>query len=162
MNKKAILGLVVLLSLALVGTVAAKRDGYFGKSDKVGKCFHKRGGGKFRFFKSLPEPTKQKIMALRLEKQRQSLPIRAQLKVVGTQLKVELTSDSPSNGKIQSLINQKLALQKKLMVLRAENVLEVAKLLDGKSKTKFKMMILKQGKFGKKRGCGKHFRGGRF
>ena len=166
MNTMKKRGSTALLALLIVGLTAgsafAEREprGPRGPQCQGPNCkMHHRP--MMKFFQTLPDATKAKLMQLKLKKKQAMLPLKAELKLLGAKLRVELSSASPNKGTIERLIQKKLAIKGKLMRLKVNHKLEVKSLLTGKHLEMYNMHLLKGERKGKRGHFGPHRWGGK-
>lgn len=145
--------LAALLALVFSTSAFAQRgpQGPWKQRQHFGQ-HHGKKSHYMKWWKGLPQTTRDKIKALKLEKMRTVLPLKAELKLLGAQLKVELTSDSASMVKIKKLIARKVALKKQKMLAKVNHKLAVQKLLSGKDLVFYRLMLLKGKKGHQRRG----------
>jgi Spy/CpxP family protein refolding chaperone len=90
----------------------------------------------------LTEAQMDQIADLRLEMQKQVLPLRSELMSKRNELKLLLTADKPDMGKIKAKLKEIGDLRVQISTLWAQHLLKVRELLNDTQKKKFDSMIL--------------------
>ncbi len=95
----------------------------------------------------LTDEQQTKITDLKLQHQKEILPLKSQMVEKRNELKVLMTSDNPDRSQINEIINQTGDIQKELKMKKVDHMIKVRSLLDADQKKKFDMKIL-SGKHG--------------
>ncbi|HDQ00289.1 MAG TPA: periplasmic heavy metal sensor [bacterium] len=97
--------------------------------DKGGK-FAKGHPGKFYHQLNLTDEQQSKIADLRLKLEKEILPIRSELQSKHAELALLKTEDNPNIKRINGKIDEISELRSKIQKIRANNQMEIRKLLD--------------------------------
>lgn len=128
---------IVLLSVAIllisVGMLTArqKRDG--------------DGPQRMMRMLELTESQESQILDLKLDHEKQILPLRTELKGLRTKMKMELTTEKFNENKVSNLIDQMSNLQKKIHMKRVFHQRAVRDILTEEQRKKFDLHILSRG-----------------
>lgn len=132
MRKKIVL-LSVAILLISVGMLTArqKRDG--------------DGPQRMMRMLELTESQESQILDLKLDHEKQILPLRTELKGLRTKMKMELTTEKFNENKVSKLIDQMSNLQKKIHMKRVFHQRAVRDILTEEQRKKFDLHILSRG-----------------
>jgi len=131
MRRIITLGLVGLLLLGFMGVMAQQRSPM--------KAPRKMGMGKML---KLSDEQRQKMMDLRLQLQKDLLPLRNKLQSLQTELKLQIASDNPNQGKIDDLIDQMASIRKEIQKKRVRHQLSIRKMLTPEQRKLFDQRVL--------------------
>ena len=90
----------------------------------------------------LTESQESQIIEMKLEHEKQILPLRTELKELRTQLKLELTAEKFNENKVSKLLDQMAGLQKAIHMKRVTQQRAVRDILNDEQKKKFDLHIL--------------------
>ena len=132
MRKKIVL-LSVAILLISVGMLTArqKRDG--------------DGPQRMMRMLELTESQESQILDLKLDHEKQILPLRTELKGLRTKMKMELTTEKFNENKVSKLIDQMSNLQKEIHMKRVIHQRAVRDILTEEQRKKFDLHILSRG-----------------
>jgi Spy/CpxP family protein refolding chaperone len=97
---------------------------------------------------NLSDEQKSKIEDLRLNFQKEKLPLQSKIHELRTNLKLELTKDSYNEKKVDQLLDQVESLKTEMHKKRINHMRNVRNLLTDEQKKKFDMHVLSDRKFG--------------
>jgi Spy/CpxP family protein refolding chaperone len=136
MRKKIILfGLTILLTTVGMLTAGPRRDG--------------DGPRHMMRMLDLTETQESQILDLKLEHEKQVLPVKTKLKELRTQMKLEMTAENFDEKKVSKLMDQMSDIQKEIHLKRVIHQRAVRDILTEEQKKKFDLHILSRGKRGK-------------
>lgn len=95
----------------------------------------------------LTDEQKNKIAELRLATQKEIAPLKAKIVQLRTDLKLQLTAETPNLGKIESINKEIGAVQAQIQYAQNKQHVEVRKLLTPEQRKKFDTFLLSGGKF---------------
>lgn len=98
---------------------------------------------------NLTESQESQVLDLKLEHERQILPLRSKLKELRTQMKLEMTAEQFNQNKVSKLVDQMSSLQKEIHMKRLTHQRAVRDILNEEQKKKFDLHILSRGEKGK-------------
>lgn len=130
-----VLIIAVLLNLQMVFAQPGDKDGP-PRGDRMGKMLN------------LSDEQKSKIEDLRLNFQKEKLPLQSKIHELKNNLKLELTKDNYDEKKVDQTLDQIEGLKKEMHKKRINHMRSVRNLLTDEQKTKFDMHILSGRKFG--------------
>jgi Spy/CpxP family protein refolding chaperone len=93
----------------------------------------------------LTESQESQVLNLKLEHEKQILPLRSELKALRMQMKLELTAEKFSQSKVSKLMDQMASLQKEIHMKRVTHQRAVRDILTEEQKKKFDLHILSRG-----------------
>ncbi len=99
-------------------------------------------GKRFAKMLDLTGEQTQKIEDLRLQMQKDILPLQSQVQQKRTDLKLLLTADSPDQSKINKTIDDISQIRSQMQKIRVKQQMAVRSLLNAEQKKKFDAMIL--------------------
>jgi Spy/CpxP family protein refolding chaperone len=102
----------------------------------------------------LTESQESQILDLKLEHEKQILPLRTELRELRTQMKLEITADSFNKNQVSKIMDQMSNLQKEIRMKRVTHQRSVRDILTEEQRKKFDLRILSRGEKGK--GHSKH------
>ena len=105
----------------------------------------KRGAppaGKEKMMAELSEEQQAKIQALRLQLEKDALPLKAKREVLNADLKAEMTAEQFDEAKVKNIVEQIHANQTKMQMLHLKNQRAVRDLLTPEQRQKFDLHIL--------------------
>ena len=111
--------------------------------DKDGPPFRDRMGKML----NLSDEQKTKIEDLRLNFQKEKLPLQSKIRELKTNLKLESTKDNYDEKKVDQTLDQIEALKKEMYKKRIDHMRSVRNILTDEQKKKFDMHILSDHKF---------------
>jgi len=131
MRRIITLGLVSLLLLGFLGIMAQGRSPMH-VSNKMDM------GKKLK----LSDEQRQKMMDLRLQLKKDLLPLRSKLISLQTELKLQIASDNPNQGKIDDLIDQMASIRKEIQQRRVQHQLSIREMLTPEQRKIFDQRVL--------------------
>ena len=157
MNKLLIVVMGSGLALAGAGispAVLAEKGGHMSGHHMMGKSHH--GGMSWKH--SLSDEQRTQLMALKLEKKKNLIPLKLKIKQAKVALAMLVGSDNPNQGKINKKISEIVKLKEQKMLLKARHRIAVRKLLNAEQKVQFDLHLLKKATHGKRGDHGYHGR----
>ena len=144
--KKKIMFVSLAVLLISVGMVAADQK--------------RNGNGPRQMMKmlELTEAQESQILDLKLDHEKQIMPLRTDLKELRSQMKLELIAEKFNENKVSKLMDQMSDLQKEIHMKRALHQRAVRDVLTEEQKKKFDLHILSRGE--KRGGFSRHARHG--
>jgi len=93
----------------------------------------------------LTEAQESQLLDMKLDHEKQILPLRTELKELRTQMKLEMTAEKFNENKVSKLMDQMSDLQKEIHMKRVIHQRAVRDILTGEQKKKFDLHILSRG-----------------
>lgn len=101
---------------------------------------------------NLSEEQQAKLADMRLQMQKEMIPLRSDLQSLRSKLKLEIVKDNPDQKVIDNLLTQISDKRKQIMKMRIQHQQELRKLLSPEQRKKFDAMILSGRRFGGHKG----------
>lgn len=155
--------IAMLIALFSIAALAQPGGGGFrgprgGDDDNFGP----QRGARMAKFLDLTDEQKTKVEDMRLNHQREMLPLRSELQGLRTELKLAETAETYNAAKAESLVKKMGELHTKMHLQRLKNHQEMRSLLTTEQRKKFDSMMLSRGDgngHGMRGGKGGHCRG---
>ncbi len=129
MKRAILIGLIGLLLLGFTG-LFAQMEHPVPPGDKMGMAL------------KLTDEQRQKMLDMRLELQKALLPLKSKLQSLGTELRLQIASDSPDRAKINKLLAQMADIRKEMQQKRIEHQINIRKMLSPEQRKLFDQRIL--------------------
>jgi Spy/CpxP family protein refolding chaperone len=114
-----------------------------GKHHKMEKGMH------MAMMLDLTPEQQEKVMQLKLEQQKEIIPLKNKVKALHDEIRILKASDQVNLKQINAKIDEMTALQNKIMKIKVSYFAKIKSLLTNEQKMKMNMMILKGKKKGK-------------